>query len=68
MIETITKAELVASIAHLQDNAELVVGADYVGRVNAVQVIGFEMQPEASDINRAVEDLGDILSMPGFLC
>lgn len=48
MIETITKAELIASIAHLPDDAELVVGADYGDRVNTVQAIGLEMQPKAA--------------------
>jgi len=42
-MDTISKIELIALIAHLPDNAELALGVDYGDRVNTVQAVGFEM-------------------------
>lgn len=45
MIDTITKAELLASIAHLPDDARLAVGMDFRDRVSTTQAIGLEVSP-----------------------
>lgn len=74
MLNTITKKELVASIASLPDDAELALGVDYGDRVGTTQAIGLEMDPVKAYVvesgysssgyklvgeSRAREELGD---------